>query len=206
MGQGDLISGRQFVGFVYNTLPEQEVAPSKRSIPGQGINDQYVTTNESSSTHFFAKKATLVIGDNGRATLSFDLNDRADDQFDPAKRDALTGLSSSKSLPTRDFIVGSGADSLASFSFELVNPSDHANLVNLDGRLKRASFDGDQMEIEVIFDADDLSSGRFSALASDGPVQLESVKIDQLGLCLWQTPEFFQLIKYCCIIFRSGHD
>ena len=182
-GQGDLISGRQFVGFVYNTLPKQKAKPSKRSLPGKGMNGQHAKANMNSSTRFFAKKATLVMGDRGKAALSFDFNERADDQFDLSERDALTGLSSSKALPTRDFVVGNGADPQASFSFELVNPSDRVDLVNLDGRLKRATFDGDLMEIEVVFDADDLSLGHYSALATDGAVELESVQIDQLGSC-----------------------
>ena len=55
--------------------------------------------------------------------------------------------------------------------------------MNLDRRLKRASFDGDQMEIEVVLDAEDLSLGRYSSLASDEAIQLESVQIDRLKLC-----------------------
>ena len=78
-GQGDLISGRQFVGFVYNTLPEQKAAPSKRSLPGQVMNGQHAKANQSSSTRFFAKKATLVMDGKGKAALSFDFNERADD-------------------------------------------------------------------------------------------------------------------------------
>ena len=68
-GQGDLISGRQFVGFVYNTLPEQKAAPSKRSLPGQVMNGQHAKANQSSSTRFFAKKATLVMDGKGKAAL-----------------------------------------------------------------------------------------------------------------------------------------
>ena len=39
-GQGDLISGRQFVGFVYNTLPDQKASSSKRLVSYNSLNKQ----------------------------------------------------------------------------------------------------------------------------------------------------------------------
>ncbi|MED5384590.1 MAG: MBL fold metallo-hydrolase [Cyanobacteriota bacterium] len=186
-GQGDLITGRQFVGFVYNTLPDATISPSKRELPSHKAHDHDSGKPEVSSSHLFAKRATLEVGEKGRASLSFDLNDRDEGQFDAGVQDRLTGLSSSKTWSAPDLVSDSGTAPSALFSFELRGPAEDERFLNLDGWLKRTSFDDDRMTIEVAFDADDFrsehDSDRASGLASDGVIDLASVRIDQMESC-----------------------
>ena len=186
-GQGDLITGRQFVGFVYNTLPDATISPSKRELPGHKAHDHDSEEPEVCLSHLFAKRATLEVGEKGRASLSFDLNDRDEGRFDAGVQDRLTGLSSSKTWSAPDLVSDNGTAPSALFSFELRGPADDERFLTLDGRLKRTSFDDDRMTIEVAFDADDFRSEHHSdlasGLASDGVIDLASVRIDQMESC-----------------------
>ena len=182
-GQGDLISGRQFVGFVYNTLPEQKASSSKRLISYNSFKHQ---DNENAAAEFvslFAKNATLVPGDKGQALLSLNLNQIVDKTLDSVGIDGLTGI------PLRDHVSGKGlinsADlcSQVQLDFELKKASAEESSDVLEGRLEGVNVRKKVVELEFVFDAADLSDESYLGLAQTESIELEAVRIGQTYAC-----------------------
>ena len=181
-GNGDLISGRQFVGFVYNTLPEKTLASSRRSFSNRDLKRHRAEDSGSSSFCLFSKEATLEIDKRGKALLRFDADNR-DNDFYPTENDTLTGRASPEQLSVRSFDPECDADPLASIDVVLNNSSGVKSSVRLVGRLQGVSSNQKVTEMEFIFDDDNPGSDRFSDLVSNGVMELESVQIDQMDSC-----------------------
>ncbi|WP_028951723.1 hypothetical protein [Synechococcus sp. CC9616] len=178
-----MISGRQFVGFVYNTLPEKKASSSERLVSYNSFNKQ---DNENAAAEFvslFAKNAALVPGDKGQALLSLDLNQIVDKTLDSVGIDGLTGISLRDHSPGKDLINSADLCSQVQLDFELKKASAEESSDVLEGRLEGVNVRKKVVELEFVFDAADLSDERYLGLAQTESIELEAVRIGQTYAC-----------------------
>ena len=193
-GQG-LISGPQFVRFVYNTLPNYNnifaghSAAEKRSVHSDGVVSgdpgckKRTRDRDFESFTLVTGRTTLRAGDDGDVLLRTAIKRAHLNGAKISKVDGLTGVSWS------DLLANSGQASLSDFcsSIQLNEKPAKSWTASagefLEGRLKGVSPRKKLVELEFVFDADDLSDERYPGLAQNELIELEAVGIGQACAC-----------------------
>ena len=178
-GQGDLISGRQFVGFVYNTLPEQKASSSKRLVSSNSFKEQDIENDDAEFIGLFSKQATLVLGDEGQALLSLDLKQIVDKTLDSVGIDGLTGMPLRDHSSGKDLIDSVDLCSQVQLGFGLKKATPEESSDVLEGRLEGVNVRKNVVELQFVFDAADLTDKHYLGLAQNESIELEDVRIVQ---------------------------